>query len=444
MGIDIDVNELYGKCVRILASSNQVMSHLPRLYILFLLTLVVIGVNLYFYEICDFFSMVEGYQCPNKNQAISDTAITLVYCLIPGFFIRYKIFRPSDLLILLVYLMHYLGIIITYPNLNIAQFDWWRPIVCLSFTLVIIVNNIKFSYLNIRFKPVKKLSIGLSFFILFIFYFGCVLLIFRENGLNLSPPNITDVYGVREAFVNNSSLLGGYVSVISGYVLSPFMMVLALLFWNRDKVGKAAMVFIASIFLSFVIYSATGFKSVAFSSFTVILFYIFLKTKDFYAIKILSLLAITIYTFYLALPFSLINIVALHWIRRVFIVPGMNVNYFFDYFVNNNSEGWSNAPFIVSEIYYGTSGSANAGLIGDGLARAGWLGLVFNMFLFFLTLKFVDIFKTEKNKYLYGAMISTVGYALSNSSITTIFLTYGLFFIIILFIVFDRFLEKYA
>ena len=119
------------------------------------------------------------------------------------------------------------------------------------------------------------------------------------------------------------------------------------------------------------------------------------------------------------------NPVFAHWYRRAFVVPGIHTNLFYNYIGNSISEGYPNMPSVVSHLYYGTDGSANSGLYGDGLARAGFIGAAFTVLIFGVLLKTMDAVTTNIPSSLSTAFFLPTAYALSNSSTTSVILTYG-------------------
>ena len=121
------------------------------------------------------------------------------------------------------------------------------------------------------------------------------------------------------------------------------------------------------------------------------------------------------------------EIVLYHWIRRVFISPGMNTTYFFVYlYYFDVFKGYP--PEIVSKYYYGTDGSANAGLFGDAIGRFGVLGLFLNSFLLLMSLKFLDSLSRSGDPIVSGSLSFLAGYAISNSSLSTVLFSYGFVF----------------
>ncbi|WP_250150965.1 hypothetical protein [Photorhabdus akhurstii] len=126
----------------------------------------------------------------------------------------------------------------------------------------------------------------------------------------------------------------------------------------------------------------------------------------------------------------------IHWLRRVFFTPTLNTYYFYDYIYNTNSEFTTEAPQIVSQIYYGTSGSANTGFIGDGIARYGTLGLIINFFIFNMLLFAMNLSSKKVPFEFSTTLYLPFVYTISNSAITALLLTYGLLALSILLFLF--------
>lgn len=363
------------------------------------------------------FSMVEGY---NKFQDIefTNSIFTIILCLLTSLALPIKSLRPSEMILWTLYFMHYVPSVITYPYLSDKDVILWPIIMTFIFVFVSLLVKIKIPKLKTRrYKYINEH--------LFISCLGLIFLMFiiQEHGFNITPPNITDVYGVREAYKSNLSWIGGYIIVIAGFSVAPFLMLLSWIYFKKRSLVFIPTIII-SLLISYSIYAASGLKSIAFASFISLFIYILLqKFKSAGAFFVIFFTSITIFSLVIYFIFN-IDIVAIHWVRRALITPGMNVSYYYEYFTTIGTP-WANAPHLISNLYYGTDGSANSGLFGSSISQYGWGGLIINPLILLIILKMADNSSNKADSAFATALFFMTAYALSNSATTTVFFTYG-------------------
>ncbi|WP_256125058.1 hypothetical protein [Photorhabdus luminescens] len=285
-----------------------------------------------------------------------------------------------------------------------------------------------------------KLKIPWDLYKILIIGCGIIVLLFvmSNPGLSLIPPNIFKVYSVRQHFKDNTPLLTMYIITNGGYVISPLLLLASLYIRGPIKY----LLITISILISYLIYSSSGLKSIAFMNLAVIILYFYIKgTKSISnsVINIILYLFLTAGVLYFIFDFY---DPLIHWLRRVFFTPTLNTYYFYDYIYNNNSEFTTEAPQIVSQIYYGTSGSANTGFIGDGIARYGTLGLIINFFIFNILLFAMNLSSKKVPFEFSTTLYLPFVYTISNSAITALLLTYGLLALSILLFLFPTKTKK--
>jgi hypothetical protein len=128
-------------------------------------------------------------------------------------------------------------------------------------------------------------------------------------------------------------------------------------------------------------------------------------------------------------------------------VPGMNFGFFIQYFSEHNKFFLSNSifrsfvnsnysvspPFIIGEYFYQSiKMSANGNFLADSFAQFGYFGILFYTLLLSFILKIM--LNSTKNLSLNILLPSVflLIYALSNSALLTVILTYGLFLYLII------------
>ncbi|WP_243465224.1 hypothetical protein [Photorhabdus temperata] len=278
--------------------------------------------------------------------------------------------------------------------------------------------------IQIPWNSYKILIIGCGIIVLFF--------VITNPAFSLIPPNIFKVYSVRENFNENTPLLTIYIITNGGYVISPLLLLVSIYMRGFVKYILIAI----SIIISYLIYCSSGLKSIAFMNFTVITLFFYIKGQKNISNSVINII---LYSFIAAgLLYFVFDFYdpLIHWLRRIFFTPTLNTFYFYDYTLNNDKEFTKDAPKIISQIYYGTLGSANTGFIGDGIARYGIIGLIIN-FIIFNILIFVMNLSTKKVPFEFSTTLYLpFVYTVSNTAITALLLTYGLLILSILLFLF--------
>lgn len=403
-----------------------------RVFSVLLITAYLFMIEYLFTLVVAHFSHVQGYD-RFFSISIENTILNILLCIAVSFSLPLKSKKPSETILWAVYFMHFVPSIMTYGHLLFPSTLLWPLILSFVFSIITLLSRIDFKVLPLTGRFVFSYTSYKKqlFFIIVLSSVFCLVWVVKEHGFSLTPPNITDVYGVRSEYKSNLSFLGGYIIVISGYALAPFVVLLGVYLLSLKKQLQGLFLICLSFLISYTIYASSGLKSVAFSSIISLVFYLSLKKFTSSGMFILCFCFCLISIGLALYHFADINIVALHWLRRVFLVPGMNVNYYFEFF-NINGGKWDNAPLVISQVYYGTNGSANSGVFGDALAKYGWLGLLINSILLVIIIKLADIAVHSGSSSLASSLFFIIAYALSNSGTTTVFLTYG--FIVIFFL----------
>lgn len=427
---------------RLQVGFSPLQIELDRLQMRFLCVLFVFGygflIDFLFGLVCHRFREVQGYQCGVVEWGWS--LLLILFAVAPSFFMPLAGKRPSAVILWIVYFSHVVPAIITFPYLvSVQSFQdvIWPALISILYIFTSLVVYVRL------IKPPLIVFPGWVFAVCILSFavFSLIVLI-KTFGFNFSPPALNDVYGVRATYKEINTPLGHYVAVIGGFAISPFL-ILAAAKLKKSKPILSFSMFSLAITLSYVIYASSGLKSVAFSCFgSLILFFLFRRVRN---VGLSIALAVPICVTGALALFFIFNLEypAMHLTRRVFLVPGMNVSYFYDYMTLVGG-GWADAPKVISMEYYGTAGSANAGLFGDALARYGFLGLAINIPIFIFILKFSDFVARYNDLDFYCALFALSAYALSNSSVTTVFVTYGYIFVAFSALISGQFLERRA
>lgn len=376
-------------------------------------------------EVCIYFQAVPGHSCFTGWHNI----YYFFYILVIFISIFIPIFekKPSTLILNFLFLFCFIPSLIYFPKQiedNYLSLVLYSLYMFFSFCFLIFA-----SYFRINVKSIKLSSNFFDYFIIVI----CVLfilIIVNNYGFSFTVPNITDVYGVRESYKENSTSLSSYAVILGGYVISPLIILLAVIY------KRLIMLYLGlplAFTLIYVIFSSSGIKSIAFSSIAIIFFYYLFKRVNH--IGYILLLVFNLIFLLNILVYKYIwndSIIFLHWLRRVVVAPGSTSSKFLEYFYINENPIIGNAPLFISEYYFNISGSANTGFFVEGVGRFGWYGLIINTLLLGVCLIFLNYLSDKVNKNLLICLLVMVSYAICNTSFMTVLFSYGLLLIILL------------
>lgn len=395
--------------------------------------LYLIAANFYINRICTTFDNVQGYRCIGENSYYSYFAIG--FAILPAFTLPIIGRQPSSIILWIIYYTNVISTILCFfyfSNINAAAGWIWIAVIATSYSLIALTpRSVKLKIPHLTFHRIIShvLLLGTTAF--------AIIYLIKKFGLNLTAPNITDVYAVRAEFksklIDLNSWLAGYIILAGGFAIAPIALLIGMFVERLNLALRFLSVFFA-IVLSYLIYSIGGYKSVAAIPFAVLLFYLFLSRIDNYGFAIGVTIPIITFAIFILSHLDGLELIFEHWYRRAFISPGMMSTYFFEYIQSRNLENLANAPHIISEYYFGLTGSANTGLYGDGFARLRYIGVAANILILGAILLVVDGAAKRLNPSITGALMVPVAYAASNSRLTALFFTYGLTLIIAFFI----------
>ncbi|MCG6542265.1 hypothetical protein MCB86_19515 [Pseudomonas sp. KSR10] len=395
-------------------------------------------INVSLDRICSVFSEVQGYQCNDPNFSITILGCILLMLLALCIPILGRSY--SACLLWLMYYFHVVPSILVFSRLNGAAFEdfaIFSSLVFITYFFLVYASRIKVPVVELLYLKPGLNHLLLSACVIFFVFF-----VVSNLGFNLNPPSIDDVYDVRAEYKSRVTPLVGYLAVLTGYFLSPVFVVLSVVYWDSRLKYKALFFICVASFLSYLIYSSAGFKSVAFMPVVTLLScLLFRKSENLGLLLNFLFLALLIFAWFLFIAFDL-SIVLDHWVRRALVVPGMTVAYFYDYSIGFGFDANGSIPNLISKTYFGTDGSANAGFIGDGIARYGVDLFWINILLLFLFVRLPELLLGKLDGPYIPALFISTAYALSNSSITTVILTYGFLPLIIFVYFYKRVLVK--
>ncbi|WP_312105698.1 MULTISPECIES: hypothetical protein [Gammaproteobacteria] len=387
--------------------------------------------------VCNKFQDVVGYQCGQPSYASYMFGGSLL--LLCSLFIGLTDDKVSSGILWILFYFHVVPSVLflnTTIHIDFIEYMGFSLFVVISYSVVAVAAGYSFT-----FAPLVKYGEDFGGFLLVFLFIAFVFVLVKDFGIELNPPSIFDVYEVRDRYLGSVSFLGGYVAVLSGYLLAPLLSVIGVLLFARDKRRKCGVFLVVSaFFISYLVFSSSGLKSVAFMPVMVILFLCFLRYMKRYGVGF----CLNLFFFVVVMAAWVLYVLGfedalIHWARRALVVPGMNVAYFYEFSLMKGFEDYLTAPNAISMYYYGTDGSANAGFIGDSIYR---FGLAFSGIGFLVILLFcgvADFFSGVRAKNIMPLFLPSA-YALANSSLSTVLFTYGFVPMVLLVYLNRRFL----
>ncbi len=307
------------------------------------------------------------------------------------------------------------------------------------FIIVALFSTIKFKIKTLYLDDTIK------YYVLLFFAVILLIPIFLDMKFNIDTNvlSLNDIYEVRSEYKSNLSFLSSYAFGWIAKVIIPVILVYSL------KRRNNFFVFFSLAILIY-LFLVSGHKSVYFTP-VVILFYYFFG-KD-YGKKIkLTMIFIFLLLLLINIPDSFVtnNLFKSLFVRRVFFVPSMLNQYYFDYFNHNylylshsifkNFIEYSNdmmPAHIIGDVYFNKPEmSANNGIISDGFMNFGYFGVVLFSLLFSLLFALLNSIKLD-SKY-FGLFIFYM-ITFVSSAFLTVILTHGFWLVLLLaFIIFPE------
>ena len=393
------------------------------IFLLFTCVFIVLTYQLA-YDVCKYFAIIPGFNC-NQYPLTYEYYLYGLIAFFPALFVPYNGKNPSAIFINIIYFFHVIPSVLLIPKTIEGYFlesIIWALTISTLFMIIVVLS--KGTHLSL---PRIKNQMGL--FIIFMLSMVAItfsIIIVSRHGFKFEIPNITDVYGLREEFKENSDSITLYATLLGGYFVSPILILIAI---NRKFDLFSKVLISISLLLIFIIFSSSGIKSIAFASIVTIFFYFLIKKIKNFGLSLIIFITSLIGFAFTLFKLTSIDLIYIHWLRRIQVVPGLNTSRFFEYFILK-SDSITNSnyspPKLISQYYYGTSGSANAGIFGDAVGRFGLTGLLINSTILLLILILLNAITNKNNSNILAAMMILIGYAACNSSLLTVLLSYGL------------------
>lgn len=389
-------------------------------------------VGFLYHDVSTIFSEVQGFTYTASQLGL--IVFSCALAILPVTYLPIRSSRVSSSILWVLYYSFYVPAIALpqhIVHLDVFDIVMWMMLIAVGFLITAVGH-----YLPVR--RLRRPDLGSRGYFIFLMS-ACFLFIFVtfiNFGMDLKFSGLDDVYGQRAVYKDelaaSGSSIAGYVVILSGYWLAPVML-LSGLYFNKMKLRYGWWLIGFGIFLSAYIYSVAAFKSIALSFVLVLAYAQLMKMRGGIGAKVSFAIISTVFLSWTLSAVPGLDFISHHLVRRVFLVPGMNASYFFEYFTRWPGYAQQAPPQAVSLYYYGTNGSANAGFLASGYASLGVAGVILAA-IFAAALLWITNIVTRGLPYvLVAAGFFMQSYALSNSALGTTMISYGFVFAILTF-----------
>jgi hypothetical protein len=344
------------------------------------------------------------------------------------------------ILILLIGILLPLSTLYTF---GLVPLDWFL-INLSSFLFITLMNNF---LSTIKFKTPSFENSSLFELVFYSFYIISTIMFFIKYGFNIDFDllAITSdlVYSQRANFKSMGS---------AGYLIMTFFTLGTPLLFAYSIIYRNFFLTSISLLLGMMIYSTSSEKSLLFT-FALYFGIIIIEKISNHSQQISYIKGYIFMTIVASLLFFVNPLLSGLFINRLIFVPQLvslsyynyfqkyDYSYFLDTSVFSSIFGKSyhtDLPREISRIFFEIGSSANTGLISDGYAKLGIMGVAIVLVVFLVVLKIVDSFSYGKNLFFVKLVMTYSVFTLINSSIFTAFLTSGLLFSLLLIFILPR------
>lgn len=347
----------------------------------------------------------------------------------------------SAIYLILILLVYIPGSII-YAYSDGSSYLFYSTMSFLLIVALISPINIKISSIKLRQDVIYYLLILFTTILII-----PIIIDFKFN-INTNVLKLDDIYEVRNVLKENISVISSYTFWWLAKVVLPVLLIYGLS--NKKKLAL-----ILSIAILVYLFLISGHKSVYFTP-VLILFY-YLLSGDYNKKMYYTFFAVVVFLVLINIPDYYLghSLFKSMFVRRLFFVPALNNEFYFDYF-NNNHVYLSNSIFsnfidypfkeapeylIGREYYNKPEMSANTGLVANGYMDFGYFGVI--IYATILSI-FLAILNSIKLNHKYFGLIVFYIFIFRGSPFLTTILTHGFWIVLLLaFTLFNDQTEEY-
>lgn len=376
------------------------------------------------------------------NYAIAILAVVIVALSLPK-----RVSRPSHLVLWIMF------VVSAAPSMLLGQYSRILSPDEATIMALWVGGSLILARLSIGILPtgtVPRLSLPKGTYWLLLIALALVINIYLVFlvGINLRLVSLADVYDLRSEYKADASdvPLLGYILGIQYNVVNPLLII-------RGLYTRHVLFLCAGLGGQLVIYSATGFKFVLFSTPALIAAaWVFRKQSEPSGASFVMLAALG--SAGAVLLDKLIGSLIFRslFVRRFVIVPGILTSVYVLVFMDRPKTYFADSlfpfldfPYDISPVnlvglaYFGDlSTAANASLFGHGYLNAGYVGMVLECLVLALLLRLADVASAGLPTFVACLLFVLPAISLSNTSIFTVILTHGFLGAIILAAIMPR------
>ncbi len=366
----------------------------------------------------------------------------------------YKIIESSILFVITLGLINYrkiskfiyavnmiIFLFMTIPNYILYMFMDTPKVIIYSYFLlhflIIMISMLKLNFKSYSIKSTQenKILLILSFLLLLPFF------IKYGFNLNFNVLLLQDIYEVRATSIEGNNIFTNYFYSWLSRVVLPFLIVYGV-------IKKKKTFLIIGSFATLYLFLIAAHKSVFFG----LLMLLYLNLFQGYYKKIFALFITVMIAFIVGMLVYVLNdnvVVSSMFLRRVFFLPTLLNHYYFDFFADNYlylshsifksivHYPYNDVPshVIGLEYFHTAKMGANNGIISDGFMNFGYIGIVINILIVSLIIKFFQAIKL--NEFLFPIVFLFI-FSLNSSALLTVLLTHGLFLFLLMSLFFNK------
>lgn len=340
-----------------------------------------------------------------------------------------KIKKPSDFLVIMLFLLPVLPTLSLYAMRGESRV--YTYMIIIAFSIIIAMQNIPLIKIT-RLKGGQILAVVFSVFAVLIVTIGLI----GRGGLQYLNIDFERVYEFRSIIKDVISVgIYGYIDTWVFKVFNP-----ALIVWSLYK--RRPFLFLTSIGLQVLFFAISSQKAVLFFPFLIIIVYLFIEKRYALHYMFLGLLGLVIGTGLLAVYADQIYPVSL-LVRRLFYVPAQ-INYaYYDFFSGAGHVYLTTSifslfleypfpyppPQMISIYLIGdTTTWANTGFLATSYMHFGFLGMIVYSIIVGFLIRLVDMLAVNKLPLRFGTSLVVIPFFIlfTSADLTTALLTHGM------------------
>ncbi|MBC6300412.1 hypothetical protein [Listeria booriae] len=378
-----------------------------------------------------------GYRHVSVDSISIALTIALIFC--PLLIAKVGVTQPSGILFWILYAIVYIPVLLI-PNYLYGVVPWenWLTDFVLLGSMLLLYSVSSWRLLHIPLIKIKKTIVQWMYVILTTSFF---LYIVKVSGIHLKPPTDSeDIYAARLSFRQHTSPVVGYGMQWLAKIFNPILVVYGL-------VNKKWMFILLGFAMQYLLFTTNGLKSTLMSTALLILVAVALRKKGrYFSILFVGglscLLCLSVGYDYMTSSYEMTSLLS----RRMIFTPGLLMNYYVDFFSHHEQMHLSYSilsgiftnpyattpPFIIGEVYFNRPDmAANANFFADGFANFGYSGIAIYIAVAAIIMWIYNSLAEGAIKLFAMLLLVMPVWSLTDTSLTTVFLTHGLLLAII-------------